>query len=100
MSTVYIVQDSFGKNLAPAREYGDMLIILDRNDAQHTIDFLVEKLRKKLSAITPQDYLLLIGDPIAIGIATSIALHNNCGILQVLRWDREHYKYDVKEIRI
>lgn len=100
MSTVYIVQDSFGKNLAPAREYGDMLIILDRNDAQYPIDFLVEKLNRKLSGITSKDYLLLIGDPIAIGIATSIALHNTRGMLQVLRWDREHYKYEVKEIRI
>ena len=98
MSIVYVVQESFGKNISPARDYGNIQLLLDRNDTLGDPDFFIGKLQHKLSNFKKDDFLLLIGDPIAIGIATAIALDKTHGTLSVLRWDREHYKYVRKEI--
>ena len=47
----------------------------------------------KLSNFNDEDYLLLIGDPIIIGIAIAMAGKWNQGRVKVLKWDRQEHVY-------
>ncbi len=53
----------------------------------------VSRLRKGLKDFTNGDYLLLVGDPAAIGIATAVAADLNQGKVNLLKWDRQERKY-------
>ena len=92
--TVYVTQDSPGKNLVPAQKYGTLKVLLTPADIKKGPSFMAVKLYRLLEDITPFDSVLLIGDPIAIGLTMHIALHNTHGIVNVLRWDRQTYEYD------
>ena len=92
---VYIVQDSPGKNLLPAKEFGELFILLTGNE---TTTQAIEKLKTKLNLFGPNDCLLLIGNPLYIGIATHIALQKSPQ-LNVLLWDRDHYRYNKETIK-
>ena len=49
---------------------------------------LVFKLRKLLKDYTPEDYLLLTGDPAIIGVACSIVSDITNGKFNLLKWDK------------
>ena len=53
----------------------------------------VRRLTYKLRNFNDDDYLLLIGDPAAIGVACSIAAFNNRGRYSILKWDRQEGVY-------
>tara|TARA_R100001510_G_scaffold47083_1_gene44242 strand:+ start:2794 stop:3129 length:336 start_codon:yes stop_codon:yes gene_type:complete len=98
MSFVYVIQDFGDKNLLPAKRYGEVRVLLPPN---RQIVFssapTVRRLREGLKNFSDEDYLLLIGDPAAIGIATSIASENNRGRYTLLKWDRQEAEYyDIK----
>ena len=46
------------------------------------------------------DYLLLMGDPSAIGIACAVASSNNRGRFKCLKWDKREYKYYPVEVNL
>ena len=54
---------------------------------------LIFKLRKGLRDYTPEDYLLLTGDPAIIGVACSLASEITNGKYKLLKWDRQERKY-------
>ena len=54
---------------------------------------LIFKLRKGLRNYTPEDYLLLTGDPAIIGVACSIASDITNGRYNLLKWDRQERAY-------
>ena len=54
---------------------------------------LIYKLRKGLKNYTPNDYLLLTGDPAIIGVACSIVSDITNGKYNVLKWDKQERKY-------
>jgi hypothetical protein len=47
-----------------------------------------------------QDYLLCIGDPVAIGLATAVAASRNYGRVKLLKWDRQEHRYYVVKANI
>jgi|TARA_R110001592_G_scaffold137540_3_gene355525 hypothetical protein len=55
-------------------------------------------MKKLLRGYTEEDYLLLIGDPAAIGVACSIAAQYNNGRYNILKWDRQEGIYYPVEI--
>ena len=54
---------------------------------------LIFKLRKGLRNYTPEDYLLLTGDPALIGVACSIVSDITNGKYNILKWDKQERKY-------
>ncbi len=54
---------------------------------------LIFKLRKGLKDYTPQDHLLLTGDPAIIGVACSIVSDITHGKFNLLKWDKQERKY-------
>ena len=61
---------------------------------------LIYKLRKGLKNYTPNDYLLLTGDPAIIGVACSIVSDITNGKYNVLKWDKQERKYYPIEINL
>ena len=94
MTTVYIVQEMSNHDIAPAMKFGDMKVLLPANTqiAFSTVP-TVRLLRRKLREYKDGDYLLLTGDPVAIGLACSIAAFYNSGRYTALKWDRRERLY-------
>ena len=60
----------------------------------------ISRIRKKLQDFSDKDYLLLIGDPVAIGVCMHYALLNNRSKVKLLKWDNRDYKYNIIEVNI
>ena len=102
---VYVIQELPGTkagtpkiNIMSAREYGDFHFLLPEfSQIIFSPGPLVFKLRKLLKDYTPEDYLLLTGDPAIIGIACSIVSDITNGKFNLLKWDRqEKMSYPLK----
>lgn len=103
MGTVYVIQEAMRKvngewrrihDLTPALVYGKIKIIVTGD--QHlpiSIQPIIWEFKKKLKDFSDDDYLLLVGDPILIGIATAVASDINNGVVNFLKWDREASAY-------
>lgn len=93
---VYVVQKPFRDlDLTPALDYGSLEYILTDNDRQIAFDGrrAAEKIGFVLQKYQPQDYLLAIGDPVAIGIACALAARATGGVFTLLKWDRIDKSY-------
>lgn len=80
-------------NMAPAREYGDLVILLP---TQHTLLApvpTVRALREKLKNFTDEDYILLVGDPVLMATVAMVASDLNKGRVNYLKWDRRLRRY-------
>jgi hypothetical protein len=51
-----------------------------------------------LEKFSYEDYLLLIGDPSAIGIACAVAASKNNGRFKCLKWDKRERRYIPLEV--
>lgn len=92
--TVYITQEVRGRDLSDALEFGDLDILIPAKEqvALSAIPTL-RRMERKLVKFTSDDYLMLSGDPVCIGIACALAALANNGRFKVLKWDRLEEKY-------
>jgi|TARA_R110000824_G_scaffold135816_1_gene299271 hypothetical protein len=105
-NTVYVIQDVPGSregrpkiNIIGASQFGTLKVLLPEN-AQMILSAgpLIFKLRKLLQNYTPQDYLLLTGDPAIICVAGSIVSDITNGKYNLLKWDKQERRYYPIEI--
>lgn len=91
---VYVVQEVPGRNLTSALEFGNLVPILGPNtNIQLSTQSYIEDIYDALIDFRPNvDYLLLIGDPLAIAIAFHAAARVDERVT-VLKWDRETKRY-------
>ena len=98
---VYVIQELPGTkagtpkiNIMSAREYGEFNFLLPEfSQIIFSPGPLVFKFKKLLKDYTPEDYLLLTGDPAIIGIACSIVSDITNGKFNLLKWDRQERVY-------
>lgn len=94
MATVYIVQDSGGKNFTSLLKITDDIRTVVNRDCP-----LFGGLEEHEKAIhhalrdfnADSDYLVLVGDPINIGLALQVMLKKGGGT--ILKWDRQTNAY-------
>ena len=97
MAKVFVVQRT-EHNFVPATDFGDIEFVAlvnypkFENPAKH-IDFM----KSKLADFGPTDYLLVVGDPLNIGVAMAILAKR--GPFDVLKWDNMSNKYVPVSIR-
>ncbi len=98
---VFVVQEVSGRNILSAEKYGELELLLP-NNSQIVLSSgpTVRRLNQKLKNFSDDDYLLLMGDPSAIGIACAIASSNNRGRFKCLKWDKREYKYYPVEVNL
>lgn len=99
-SLVYVVQET-NLNLIKATKFGELIPLLPaRTNITMNPIHIVRDLKRKLKNFTDADYLLPIGDPIAIGLAFTIAGEINMGKFRALKWDRQAGDYYVVSCNI
>ena len=92
--TVYVTQETRGKDLSDALTYGDIEILIPVTEQVYSsTNNVVFQMEQKLKNFNSNDYLLLSGDPIAIGLSFVFAAQANNGAFKVLKWDRLEEKY-------
>jgi hypothetical protein len=76
-------------DLEPAKEFGSLVLLLPPGNVfKDRIPQMVADLNTKLATFSADDYLLAIGDPIALAAASLIAARHTGGVLRLLKWDR------------
>jgi hypothetical protein len=80
-------------DLSPAEQYGRLQIMLPQDfNPLFGTKKIVSALRQKLADYRAGDSLLLIGNPIIIGLATAIAAET-CREIIFLQWSGTHSEY-------
>lgn len=101
MSTVYVVSETTQHNIASALDYGRLETILPPNaQIAFSVAPTVRRIQRKLEKFSDEDYLLLIGDPSAIGICCAIAAARNHGRFKMLKWDKRERRYIPIEVNL
>lgn len=111
MNIVYVVQcqHRFDKDLqklvpvydlSPAKEYGDLVELLGRGASPFGPESVLKQLHRMLQHYGPEDYLLLIGNPVLIGWAVAIAAHYCTGKVTCLQWSGKEKAYLPIEAKI
>ena len=107
-NTVYVIQELPGTrsgnpkfNIMGAQKYGKLITLLPEfSQIILSPGPLIFKLRKLLKDYTPNDYLLLVGDPSIIGVACSIVSDNTNGKYKLIKWDKQERRYYPIEINL
>ena len=108
MNKVYVIQELPGTkegrpkyNIIGASKYGELKVLLpEHSQIILSPGPLVFKLRQLLKDYTPNDYLLLTGDPAIIGVTCSIVSDMTNGRYNLLKWDRQEKTYYPVEINL
>lgn len=104
MPRVFVVQDQHKWSeadkrfvpkfdLEPAKPFGDLVYLLSPTAAPFRPKPIIKELKHKLQSFTPDDHLLLIGNPVLIMIAGAIAADRTEGTVSVLQWSGKDQRY-------
>ena len=104
MSKVFVVQqqrrfDEVTGNyvnkfdLEQAKEFGELVYLLSPTAAPFNSEPIIEELHEKLSFITAEDYIVLIGNPCLMGWVVAIAADYTGGNLNLLQWSGRDQRY-------
>lgn len=109
--TVFVVQDSrrYDKDtgeyvsvhdLSPAEEYGTLRYLLSPTAAPWAPQSVLDDLWKGLEDFGDDDYLLMVGNPILVGLATAVACDINDGRIKFLQWNGRERRYTDVEAQV
>lgn len=108
--TVFVVQEqhrfdhSIGRlvpkfDLSPAEQHGRLVYLLSPTASPFSLGSVdtpgtvLAELMDKLQQFGDDDHLLLIGNPVLIGVATAIAADCNDGRVRLLQWSGKDRRY-------
>ncbi len=102
--TVYITNEIRRRDVSEAFEFGSLQVVIP-SDMQVTAnedkkERVVMMIEDALETFSDNDYLLLSGDPVCIGICFTVAALNNKGKVKALKWDRIEEKYYPVSVKI
>lgn len=83
---------SFTYDFSDAERFGETRILTEHQGARISRE-VTEEVRRGLADFGPEDYLLLVGNPCLIGIATAVAAERSGGVIQLLQWNRNTSAY-------
>lgn len=93
-SKVFVTEDT-RHNLTRAMEFGD-ISILETEDFPQFRDGapIVDRIRQKLEFFNAEsDFLLLVGDPVLIGLSCAVLANLGHKLIKVLKWDNQTRRY-------
>jgi hypothetical protein len=91
---VYVVQANRKHDMVPAMRFGDLKELLPEDEGiVLSTAPTIGRLRRGLKNFSDADYLLLAGDPIAIGLAAMVAADFNNGRVKMLKWHKREQRY-------
>jgi hypothetical protein len=88
-------------DLSPAAHFGELTYLLPPGNIPKDLTITMSRLEEAMCDFDPeQDFLLPIGDPVAISAAAAVAYDmSGVGQFHVLKWDRRHQQYEAYCIR-
>ncbi len=95
MNTIYIIQDNGNYNFSSLLTITNNIVVVCSRDYPvfGEADEHVSKIKDKLKYFNPtQDYLVLVGDPVNIGLCTHEVLKRGKGVM-LLKYDRQTKNY-------
>lgn len=109
--TVYVTQNPMRRDpvtgdlvhlfdLTPARQYGEIHVLMPSGPPLITTGPAMDALRHKLQTFSDQDSLLCLGDPVLIAAASVVVAEINDGVVPLLVWDRRVRAYNPVTIDI
>ena len=100
-SKVYLVQENPYLNILSAKEYGEIVPLFESGrQIMFSPQPAIRVLKRKLKDFNDNDYLLMMGDPAAMGICCCIAAEMNRGKFKILKWDKMQKKYYAVSINL
>lgn len=88
-------------DLSPASKFGRLHYLLGPgNIFADRLDQARDQMDKILANYTPDDYILPVGDPVAIALACMIAGRNTMGRVNVLKFSRLKNEYQAFPIAV
>lgn len=95
--TVYVIQDTKWVDpkdgqlkpkfdFSPAAEFGQLSFLLGSNASPFNLAPVLPELQERLKGFSDDDYLLLVGSPVLLGLAVAIAADYNDGNVKMLQW--------------
>ena len=92
--TVFLVQENPYINVLGAADYGDIVVLFESGQQiMFSPQPAIRKLKRKLKDFDDNDYLLMMGDPAAMGISCCVAAEMNRGKFKILKWDKKQQRY-------
>lgn len=82
-------------DLAPAKRFGELVILLPPGTNRMPTEELIEALRNRMADFKAGDHLIAVGDPLLIAAASIIAVRQAAGELRMLKWDRVTSAYNL-----
>lgn len=87
-------------SITKAEKFGEIVYLLSPTASPFGAQKLVEEMKKKLDSYGNTDYLLLVGNPVLIGMASAIAADHNLGLLNLLQWSGRDKDYIPVQVRV
>jgi|TARA_E500000318_G_scaffold25595_1_gene25570 hypothetical protein len=92
--TVFLVQENPYISVLSAADYGEIVVLFESGQQiMFSPQPAIRKLKRKLKDFSDDDYLLMMGDPAAMGIACCVAAEMNRGKFNILKWDKKAQRY-------
>lgn len=88
------------RTLEKAERFGTLEYLLSPSAHPFNPEHIIGDLHDKLKSFSDSDYLLLIGNPALIGMATAVAGHYNEGRLRLLQWSGRQGDYAEISVRM
>ncbi|MCK5600420.1 hypothetical protein KAR91_01020 [Candidatus Pacearchaeota archaeon] len=79
-------------NLSSAEQYGELSYLLSPSASPFNPEGVLKEMAERLADFTSEDYLLLVGNPVLIGMASALAA-DIAGVVQFLQWSGKDQKY-------
>lgn len=76
-----------------ASVFGDLKHILSPSAHPFNPENVLGDIHETLSGFSDDDLLLLIGNPVLIGMCVGVAAHYNDGRVRMLQWSGRHSRY-------
>lgn len=96
MAKVFVVHDTGALNFTSALDYGELVpVVTGKIPVSETVESMAKRVDAAFKEATEGDYLLLIGNPVLIGLACT-AFIRKTGVGRFLVWDQQEKRYMVK----
>lgn len=76
-----------------AEQFGPIVELLEPTASPFDLPPVIRRLHDVLCGYTPQDYLLLVGSPVLIGLAVAVAADYADGHVAMLQWSGAKRQY-------
>lgn len=86
-------------NIDPAKKFGELNVMLPPEANRLELSSIVSVLKRMMKDYGPEDYVLALGDPMIIAVASVIA-ERAAGSLRLLKWDRMERQYVLMEVTL